>query len=217
MRRRFVERHSLPNFQLASIRSSVLTTFYRAAGDLTQVRAIANHAHLSTTVAYVEGPVVNLENQARVATLQHAFLGHLDRVARGEFDALEGKAVGIRPPTRVREIPPGSVVSMFGFGCADPFAGMAPGTRAGELCTNFLGCLTCPNAILGSDGRTLARLLQARDHLRAAATELHPARWEAIYAPQLRILEEDILTRFSGGDLANARLLSTLPPLPPLR
>jgi hypothetical protein len=205
MRRRFGARHGLPDFQLASIRPSVLTTFYRATGDLTLVRAIANHAHLSTTVAYVEGPVVNAENQARVATLQHAFLGHLDKAADGEPDVPMVTSVGIGQPPSVRDIPPGSVVSMFGFGCTDPFSGIAPGTRAGELCTNFLGCLTCPNAVLGGDARTLARLIQARHHLQAAATQLHPARWDAIYAPQLRILEEDILTRFSARDVADAQ------------
>jgi len=218
VRRRFASRHGLPDFELASIRPSVLTTFYRATGNLSQVRAIANHAHLSTTVAYVEGPVVNAENQARVATLQHAFLGYLDNATHLDPDVPSVVPTGVSEATPIRAVPPGSVVSMFGFGCTDPFAGIAPGTRAGELCTNFLGCLTCPNAILGSDERTLARLLQARDHLQAAATQLHPARWEAIYAPQLRILEEDILTRFSGRDLVNAqRLRSTLPLLPPLR
>ena len=45
---------------------------------------------------------------------------------------------------------------------------------------------------------SLARLLQARDHLQAASSYLHPARWDSIYAPQLRILQEDILTRFSA-------------------
>jgi len=45
--------------------------------------------------------------------------------------------------------------------------------------------------------RTLARLLQARDHMQAAAREIHPARWSAIYSPQLAILEQhDILARF---------------------
>jgi hypothetical protein len=218
VRRRFASRHGLPDFELASIRPSVLTTFYRATGDLSQVRAIANHAHLSTTVAYVEGPIVNAENQARVATLQHAYLGYLDNATHLDPEVPSVMPTGVGEATPIREAPPGSVVSMFGFGCTDPFAGIAPGTRAGELCTNFLGCFTCPNAVLGSDERTLARLLQARDHLQAAATQLHPARWEAIYAPQLRILEEDILTRFSGRDLVNARRLrSTLPSLPPLR
>ena len=65
---------------------------------------------------------------------------------------------------------------------------------------------------------TVARLLQARGHLRAAAATLHPARWQAFYAPQLRILEEDILPRFAERELAAAEsLLSQLPPLPDLR
>ena len=48
------------------------------------------------------------------------------------------------------------------------------------------------------DPATVARLLQARDHLQAAAATLHPARWEALYAPQLRILEDDILVPVFG-------------------
>jgi hypothetical protein len=107
---------------------------------------------------------------------------------------------------------------MFGFGCTDPFAGTAPGTHRGELCTNFMGCFTCPNAVIASDPATLARLLQARDHLHAAAAVLHPARWEAVYRPQLRILEEDILPRFAASELAAAQpLVVQLPPLPDLR
>jgi len=73
-------------------------------------------------------------------------------------------------------------------------------------------------AIIAADLASLARLLQARDHLREAAATVHPVRWEALYAPQLRILEEDILTRFAATELgAAARLQTTLPPLPDLR
>ena len=65
----FCTRHSsrvtiLPRFTLRrSIRPSVLTAFYRASGDLRQVKAIANHAHLSTTVGYVEGAEVEAQNR----------------------------------------------------------------------------------------------------------------------------------------------------------
>jgi hypothetical protein len=107
---------------------------------------------------------------------------------------------------------------MFGFDCKDPLAGIAPGTRRGQLCTNILGCFTCPNAIITGDTASLARLLQARDHLSAAATQIHPARWEVIYAPLLRILEEDILPRFTTGELAvAARSVVRLAALPELR
>ncbi len=219
VRRRFVKRHQLPDFALASIRSSVLTMFYRATGDLTQVKAIANHARLSTTVAYVEGPEVEAQNRIRVATLQNAFLGHLrDPSAEPSGDGAPRTAPADASSASDAIVPTGEAVSMFGFSCKDPLAGVAPGTHAGELCTHFLACFSCPNAILTHDARTLARLLQARDHLHAASAELHPARWAAIYAPQLRILEEDILTRFSAREIGEAqRMQGTLAPLPPLR
>jgi len=52
----FVARHGLPPFAIAAIRSTVLTTAYRASGDLLIVKEIANHQHLSTTIDYVRGP-----------------------------------------------------------------------------------------------------------------------------------------------------------------
>lgn len=210
----FIVRHGLPHFSLASIRSSVLTSVYRASGDLNQVKLVANHRQLSTTVRYVKTPEVEADNRARIASLQQAFLGH---ISRPHSDAKPSSGTAPRAP-RHRAIPTGPAVSMFGFDCKDPFAGIAPGTHRGELCTNFLGCFTCPNAVIAADRTTLARLLQARDHLRAAAAYVHPARWEAIYAPPLRILEQDILTRFTRSELADAaQRLSSLPPLPDLR
>lgn len=211
--KKFMARHGLPCFALASIRPSVLTAFYRVSGDLRQVKAVANHAHLATTVRYVEAAEVEAQHRVRVAALQSAFLGHIERPPSKQ------SSVEPNEPSTPPTMPPlGPAVSMFGFDCSDPFAGVAPGTRRGELCTNFLGCFTCPNAVIAPDPPTLARLLQAREHLRAAAAQLHPARWEALYAPQLRILEEDILTRFGARALAAARrLLADLPPLPDLR
>ncbi len=208
----FCERHGLPRFSLASIRPGVLSSFYRASGDLRRTAAVANHASLATTVRYVDTPQVQAQHRARIATLQSAFIGHIEQ--RRVTDAAElfaSPGPSVAPPA-------GEVVSMFGFGCTDPFAGTAPGTARGELCTNFMGCFTCPNAIIPPDPATLARLLQARDHLRAAAAALHPARWQAFYSPQLHILEEDILPRFAASELAAAQpLVVQLPPLPDLR
>jgi hypothetical protein len=212
----FIARHHLPRFTFAAIRPSVLTAFYRASGDLRQVKAIANHAHLSTTVGYVEGAEVEAQNRVRVAALQNSFVGHIKHPQLIKMPA----SVDHRRPARALRLTAarGAVVSMFGFDCTDAFSGVAPGTRQGQLCTNFLGCFTCPNAVITADASSLARLLHARDHLRAASEYLHPARWQAIYAPQLQILEEDILTRFSARELAIAEpLRGTLPALPELR
>lgn len=208
----FCERHGLPRFSLASIRPGVLSSFYRVSGDLLRTRSVANHAQIATTVRYVETPQVQAQHRTRIAALQNAFLGHIEN--HQSTVAVEPAV----PPEPSAVLPSGELVSMFGFGCKDPMAGTAPGTHRGELCTNFMGCFTCPNAVITPDPPTLARLLQARDHLHAANTTLHPARWQAFYAPQLRILEEDILPRFTTHELAAAQsLLRQLPPLPDLR
>lgn len=207
----FCRRHGLQRFSLASIRPSVLTSFYRASGDLRSVKAVANHAHLSTTVRYVQTPEVRSQNQARIAGLQNAFIGHIQRHEIGEGMANDVTNKGV-------VVPDGRAVSMFGFDCVDPYSGIAPGSHQGELCPNFMGCFTCPNAVITAHPFMLARLLQARNHLRVAAASLHPARWQAFYAPQLRILEEDILPRFAASELAAAEpLLAKLAPLPELR
>ena len=206
----FCDRHRLAAFALASIRPSVLCSFYRASGDLLRTRAVANHANIATTVRYVEAPVVRRHNHVRIAALQAAFLEHLTPSPTAPPPQAAAAAASV--------LPPGELVSMFGFDCKDPLAGAAPGTRGGELCTNFMGCFTCPNAVITPEPLTMARLLQAHDHLRAAAATLHPARWQAFYAPQLRILEEDILPRFAAREIASAEsLLPQLPPLPELR
>ncbi|MGA7540112.1 MAG: hypothetical protein WBW93_15260 [Steroidobacteraceae bacterium] len=212
----FRTRHHLPRFSLASIRPTVLSMYYRASGDLREVAAVANHAHLSTTIGYVESPEVEAQNRVRVAALQSAFLGHVEHPTGNDGPPTTPRRTQSPPSGQPPSATP--AVSMFGFDCKDPFAGIAPGTRPGELCTNFLGCFTCPNAVITADAASLARVLHARDHLRAATGHLHPARWEGIYAPALRILEEDILTRFSAKELAAAEpLRGALPPLPELR
>jgi hypothetical protein len=216
LRSSWLQRHGLPHFSLASIRPSVLSAFYRASGDLHQVKAVANHQQIGTTVRYVEGPEVAAQHRSRIVALQSAFLGHISGPPP-EAPPSDGP---ITPTSRqsLSLVPVGHAVSMFGFDCKDPLAGVAPESRRGELCNNFLGCFTCPNAIIAADPASLSRLLQARDHLRGAAATVHPVRWDALYAPQLRILEEDILPRFAATELgAAARLQGTLPPLPDLR
>src|SRR5262249_59120752 len=83
-----------------------------------------------------------------------------------------------------------------GFICADPLAGIAPGQSKGKLCTAWLGCFTCPNAVIPLEIDTLARLIRMRDALSDARARLSPDRWHLLYAPKLEILERDVLPRF---------------------
>lgn len=211
---RFCARHSLPLFSLSAIRPSVLSSYYRSGADIHEVRAVANHAHISTTVRYVESPEVSAMHRKTISSLQAAFIGHISKSATLSNTS---HVTDVKDNDALRQTP-AEAVSFFGFGCSDPLAGVAPGTRRGELCTNFMGCFTCPNAIISPDPVSIARLLQARNHLREAEAALHPARWSVVYAPQLRVLEEDILTRFSSRQLSDGEcMLASLPPLPELR
>lgn len=207
----FCKRHGLPRFAPTSIRVGALTSFYRATGDLKKTSAIANHSGLSTTASYVRSAEVHDLHQARIASLQSAFIGHIEKeLSAGDREVESGQVQQL--------IPDGEAISMFGFGCRDPLEGVAPGSVKGQLCGSYLGCFTCPNAVIVGDLRTVARLLQAQDHLRAAAQSVHPARWQAIYAPPLRVLESDILPRFTQAERLQAReLVASLPPLPDLR
>jgi hypothetical protein len=99
-------------------------------------------------------------------------------------------------------LPAAPAASMFGFDCKDPFVGVAPGTRGGELCTNLFGCSTCPNAVFTADAASLARRLQAHDHLRAATGYLHPARREAISRGKF-----DRFQHTTGGSTGAGRLI----------
>jgi hypothetical protein len=58
-----------------------------------------------------------------------------------------------------------------------------------------------PEAPLGV--QSLARLLYARDHLQAATTHIHPARWSEIYARQL-LAPSELNTRSQHGKRAPA-------------
>lgn len=210
----FVARHGVPRFALAAIRPSVLTSLYRATGDLQTAKMAACHANVATTVKYVQGPLVRAENAERVSSLQSAFLGQLTkRRSKGRASRAATHTAG---DTKV--LPNGAVVTMFGFDCKDPFSGVAPGSRSGSLCMNYMGCFTCPNAVIVPEPRVIAKLLQARDHLLLARATLHPARWHAVYETQLKILEEDILPRFTEAELSAAEAeRHALPPIPDLR
>jgi hypothetical protein len=190
-RLRFIAEHKLTPFVMGSLRPAVLTALYRSTGDLRAVKTAANHASISTTATYVQGPEVAAQHGLRMAALQSAWLGHIEPTAEVESTTRPSEA-------QPEQVPPGTAVSMFGFSCKDP--------------------LSCPNAIIPTDTATLARLLHAREHLQAAAVHIHPARWAAIYAPQLRILDEDLLPRFPSRErVAAERLRMTLKPLLPLR
>lgn len=207
--RQFVRRHGLLddggktlNLTLAALRASGLTLAHERLGhDILKTQALANHATPDTTQRYVDRPRVQKAQIAAIGRLQARFV----EVVR---DNVETPA----EPTMMAD--PRNATAA-GFICRDPLAGVAEGQRAGEICTAWLGCFTCPNAVIPFDDNVLVRLLATRASLIAARPTVASERWRLLYAPKLEILEHDILPRFPSAMRERAEM-AALPELPPI-
>jgi hypothetical protein len=207
--RRFVKRHDLRDdlgrplqLSIAALRASGLTLAHERLGhDILKTQALANHATPDTTQRYVDRPLVRQAQAIAVGALQARFV----EIVRGEPDA----EIPEQPDVDVRR------ASASGFICADPMGGAAEGQRAGQLCTAWLGCFTCQNAVIPLDVEMLVRLNATRSALIDARNGMVPGRWRLLYAPKLEILERDILPRFPDTlhDAAVDRALPVLPPI----
>ena len=207
--RRFVQRHKLRDdsgnvlrLSLGSLRVSGLTLAHERSGfDILKTQALANHATPDTTQRYVDNPRVRKAQAVVIGGLQARFVEMVRGTAEPTVAPKSG--VDLRNATTA------------GFICRDPLSGIAEGQRAGELCTAWLGCFTCLNAVIPLDEDMLIRLLATKAALTAGRTGMAPERWRLLYAPKLEILERDILPKFPDAMLARAET-ATLPALPPV-
>jgi hypothetical protein len=213
--RSFVERYGLKAangkpmaLTLANLRPTGLTLAHVALGhDVLKTQVLANHASPDTTRRYVDRPVVRAAQAIELGRLQGRFVA---AVRSGDL-SLPSKRGESEPIISAQN------ATASGFICVDQLAGIAPGQSKGKLCTAWLGCFTCPNAVIPLEADTLARLLRMRDALIEAKTRLAPDRWHILYAPKLEILERDVLPRFPTAVHAAAlERLETTPPVPPI-
>lgn len=216
--RDFAARHDLRGLDgaplaltLASLRATGLALAHEALGhDVTKTQALANHASPDTTTRYVHQPAVRAAQAAGLARLQGRFV---EAVRDGGRAVEAGDAAGAdaAPQIDARN------ATASGFICSDPLSGIALGQRKGRLCTAWLGCFTCPNAVIPLEADTLARLLLMRDALARAHGRMALDRWRLLYAPKLEILERDVLPRFPAAVHAEANeLMGRLTPPPPI-
>ena len=211
----FALRHDLRNLAgtplaltLAVLRPTGLTLAHSALGnDVLKTQVLANHADPDQTRHYVNQPIIRAEQATGLAQLQGRFF---EAVRRGD----ELTSLGGQTPSTLSVDTRNATAS--GFICSDPLAGIAPGQHSGQLCTAWLGCFTCPNAVIPLDPETLARLLCMRDALADARGAMALDRWLLLYAPKLEIIERDILPRFPSDvhALAQARVAYVAPPPP---
>lgn len=217
--RRFVKRHDLRDadgkplkLSLAALRATGLTLAHETLGyDLLKTQALANYASPDTTRHYVERPAVRAAQEVELARLQGRFVSWV----RGDPEVV-ARELGVSSAAAT-DIALGRNATASGFTCANPLAGIGPGQKAGRLCTAWLGCFTCPNAVIPLEANTLARLLQTRAALTQSRPTMSAERWRVVYAPKLEILERDVLPRFPVELIDTAtQLMGGLAPLPPI-
>ena len=214
--RRFVARHGLVDQQgkplcltLASLRPTGLTHAHAHLGhDVVKTQALANHADLDQTKRYVSQPVIQIEQTGMIARLQGRFV-----------EAVRGGGVPAKQGGQELEAPEAEIdtrnATASGFICRDPLSGIAPGQRKGKLCTFWLGCFTCRNAVIPREAETLARILRTHQALVDARPRVALDRWQLLYAPQLEIIERDILPEFPADVRAAASaMVDRMPELP---
>ena len=181
----------LIRFNLVALRTTGLARAHAALGyDLLKTQALANHASLDTTRRYVDQPLARQGQAMELSRLQGVFVNWV-----------RGDAPEVRRSLRISrdasaDIAAGRNATASGFICRDPLAGAGPEQMPGRLCTAWLGCFTCPNAVIPLDEATLSRLIATRDALVNARGGMLPERFALIYEPKLAILERDILPRF---------------------
>jgi hypothetical protein len=211
--RRFVERHGLHGvtgaplaLTLASLRATGLTLAHAAmGGDIFKTQALANHATPDTTQRYVDRPIVRKAQAAALGGLQAHFVETVRN--GGEVAKVEEAAAGVDLHH----------ATASGFLCSDPLSGIGEGQKPGRLCTAWLGCFTCPNAVIPLETDVLARLLRTRAALADARATVAPDRWRLLYAPKLEIIDRDIVPRFpSAMHAAALSRIATMPAVPPI-
>lgn len=212
--KRFLKRHSLCdqnrniiNFKMEMLRGTGLTIAYQEQGhDIIAVQRLAGHVSPNTTVNYIKGPETAFANDQHIAHLQAKFVDAI-RIGKITPQELQNK-IGL-DRTNALAILAGRNATMSGFTCKDPYAGIALGQQKGKLCSHWLGCFTCKNAVIPLDPMVLAQILHLRNHIEASRSEINDERWNLLYSPIVEIIERDILPKFPMEIMIEAQSIET--------
>lgn len=205
--KKFQLRHNLPKFELRIFRTTGAVLHNQAARSVVAASKRLQHKRLATARSYTDPGDLQEFHDDVIRTFQGLMVTEAEK-------QVSSRSVH-RQSTEISEP---AVETVFGFGCKSPRAGIAPGSRAGETCLNFQQCASCPGAIVVvDDPACVARLLQAKQALLDSSAQSIREGWshrfEALYGPTLKILNEQILPSVSQATVARANALA-LPPLP---
>lgn len=203
----FIERHKLPPFDFKDLRRAGANLHQKASGSILSAKSRLNHRSSRTTRLYVaEDNLQEFQDQI-IGRSQGALLTLLEEnnVSKDHVES--------------RQTPALAVQTVFGFDCKDPFAGISPGSKPGQLCTKFCQCATCPGSVVTLDDIALvSRLLKTAEHLREARKRAIDEGWmqrfDAVYASTLHVLEQDLLPRVTNRTMKAALAITAAYPVP---
>lgn len=189
----------LQDVRFDMIRPTRLTLEYLRTGNIFRVNRLANHRYLNTTARYIANHFTADRDDAIIAEVQ---------------TKLANRSTAVKNTSSTSASLTKMAVSR-GFICKDPF--LYRSSRSAKRCPNWLRALFDDSLVIPNETRYVARLLQAREHLRNARLEIDAERFASVYADALCIIESDILPRFPPSSIQEATsIVHSLSPMPAL-
>lgn len=180
----FCTRHGLPNFNLMALRQTSLD-FAReiSDNDIRELAALKGGSSESVLEFHYKSDAFESRAQAAIAGMQ----ANKERYVR-----TGGRSHHLGSP-KSQDL----TAATPGCMCADPYDSPIPGETKDIQCGAFGCCPGCPHGSpqLGS-AYSLGRLLQLRDALRVAKSNLPLERWVQRYQGPLNVLEQKWLPLF---------------------
>jgi hypothetical protein len=214
----FRHKYGLAKFSPSNLRATGSDRTDEVMGGDIKARQIAlNHKSAQTTKDHYTSDGIRQRYSKRIATLQGKLFDWIR--TKGKLDP-RVIANGIKDLAfeQVETMANGKTATTAGFVCKNPLNSPQDGESKGKLCSSWLGCFSCDNAIIIRDAETLARLLQLESQLIDARSKLNVLRFTLFYEPKLKIIQDDLLPLFVDSVVYSdaKKILETLISLPDL-
>lgn len=186
------------------LRPSVLMAYQRENGDqVTAAQILADHSNATTTNIHYTGrsPLV-IEHNLRIREFQDRYQAV---VIASISDA--AKKIGLTDEESARIFSDAARTGL-GVACLDPFAGIQPGTKAGQQCTRLDSCSDCRMRWVVATRSNVADLILFHEHLKAAQIdqeEKGSSDWENRWLPWL-VFSTVALAKLQQGETAKVFL-----------
>lgn len=194
----FIKKCGLSDFNFVDLRASTIAVLAARGEGYDQLQRRLQHRNAETTNLYIRVP----ERRAQASKKLMEFMGQIVRAAQTGSHKMS--AFG----------------TAHGYDCNDPLAGVAPESRPGAECTNYLHCAFCPNSIAVLDSpKHVARMISASRLLDKMEEDGRisldvAARYKAAYQDAHGVLKQ-LLARVPSKVLRESKLLADSQPVLP--